>query len=128
MDVIIDNAESRQGLVEHEKSPTVESAQMSTVDAEVNPDAKSSTVDDTSKPSSSGANEEDESRNILLHLPQAELRLLCSLLACERYTTFISVLLLMFVLLILGYVISCCPSSNDPKLLIFALATSLALL
>jgi E3 ubiquitin-protein ligase HUWE1 len=83
LDVIIDNAESRQGLVEHEKSPTDESAQMSTVDAEVNPDAKSSTVDDTSKPSSSGANEEDESRNILLHLPQAELRLLCSLLACE---------------------------------------------
>ena len=66
-----------QGLVEHEKSPTDESAQMSTVDAEVNPDAKSSTVDDTSKPSSSGANEEDESRNILLHLPQAELYLRC---------------------------------------------------
>ncbi|GKC03772.1 E3 ubiquitin protein ligase UPL2-like protein [Tanacetum coccineum] len=83
LDVIIDNAESRQGLVEHEKSVTDESAQMSTQDAEINPDAKASTIDDTSKPSSSGANEENESHNILLNLPEAELRPLCSLLACE---------------------------------------------
>ncbi|XP_024977054.1 E3 ubiquitin-protein ligase UPL2-like isoform X1 [Cynara cardunculus var. scolymus] len=96
LDVIIDNAESKQGLVEHGESLTEETAQMSTLDADINAgaagsgsgsgsgsDAKPSKVDDAPKPLSSGANRENESHNILLNLPQPELRLLCSLLACE---------------------------------------------
>lgn len=84
LDVIIDNAECKQESVEHMESVAEESAQMSTLDTEINSDAKSSKNDDASKPSSSGANKENEFHNILLNLPHAELRLLCSLLACER--------------------------------------------
>ncbi|XP_052620770.1 E3 ubiquitin-protein ligase UPL2 [Lactuca sativa] len=61
LDVIIDNAESKK-----ESDPK-----------------SSKDDDDASKPSSSGANQEKESHDILLNLPQAELRLLCSLLARE---------------------------------------------
>ncbi|KAI3689153.1 hypothetical protein L2E82_47103 [Cichorium intybus] len=48
-----------------------------------NAESKKESDDDTSKPSSSGANQENKSFDILLNLPQQELRLLCSLLACE---------------------------------------------
>ncbi|KAI3685937.1 hypothetical protein L1987_79606 [Smallanthus sonchifolius] len=83
LDVVIDNAESTQGLVQHGKSVTEESTQMLALEGETNSDGKSSKIDDASKPSSSGVNTENESYNILLNLPQAELRLLCSLLASE---------------------------------------------
>ncbi|XP_076899559.1 E3 ubiquitin-protein ligase UPL2-like [Bidens hawaiensis] len=83
LDVIIDNAESTQVLVQNEESVAEESAQMSTLDGETKSDAKSSKIDDAPKPSSSGVKTENESHNILLNLPQAELRLLCSLFASE---------------------------------------------
>lgn len=85
LDVIIDNAESTQVLVQNEESVAEESAQMSTLNGETKSDAKSSKMDDApNKPSSSGVKTENESHNILLNLPQEELRLLCSLLASER--------------------------------------------
>ena len=40
---------------------------------------------DSSKPTTSGAHKEVDTRTVLLNLPQAELRLLCSLLAREGY-------------------------------------------
>ncbi|KAI3685801.1 hypothetical protein L6452_35059 [Arctium lappa] len=89
LDVIIDNAESKQAPVEHGVSVTEESpGQMSTLDANAGgsgsgSNTKSSKADYTSKPSSSVANTELDSHAILLNLPQAELRLLCSLLARE---------------------------------------------
>ncbi|KAJ9560583.1 hypothetical protein OSB04_005743 [Centaurea solstitialis] len=88
LDVIIDNAESKQTpAIEQGVSVTEESpGQMSTLDANAGgsgSNTKSSKADNTSKPSSSGANTEYDSHAILLNLPQAELRLLCSLLARE---------------------------------------------
>ncbi|KAD4386159.1 hypothetical protein E3N88_26328 [Mikania micrantha] len=83
LDVIIDNAASTQGLVQHEESVVKESVQVSTLDGETNSDGKPSKIDDTSRAPSSGVSTVNESHNILLNLPQAELRLLCSLLACE---------------------------------------------
>ncbi|KAJ0748742.1 putative HECT domain, UBA-like superfamily, armadillo-like helical, Ubiquitin-associated [Helianthus annuus] len=83
LDVIIDNAERMQVSVPHGEPVAEESAQMSTLDGETNPNSKLSKIDDASKPSSSGVHTENESHTILLNLPQAELRLLCSLLANE---------------------------------------------
>ncbi|KAI7738652.1 LOW QUALITY PROTEIN: hypothetical protein M8C21_021949, partial [Ambrosia artemisiifolia] len=74
LDVIIDNAESKQAPVDRGVSVTEESS---------GDGAKSSKAETTSKPSSSGAITEPDSQTILLNLPQAELRLLCSLLARE---------------------------------------------
>ncbi|CAI9291736.1 unnamed protein product [Lactuca saligna] len=62
LDVIIDNVESKK---------------------ESDPKSSKDDDDETSKPSSSGANKEKEFHDILLNLPQAELHLLCSLLARE---------------------------------------------
>lgn len=45
----------------------------------------STKIDDSSKPTTSGNNMECESQRVLSNLPQAELRLLCSLLAQEGY-------------------------------------------
>ncbi|XP_071715402.1 E3 ubiquitin-protein ligase UPL1-like [Rutidosis leptorrhynchoides] len=88
LDVIIDNAESKQTPDERGVSVTEESpAEMSASDANVGStdgsDTKLVKADNASKPSSSGANDECDSRTILLNLPQTELRLLCSLLARE---------------------------------------------
>nr|XP_043635676.1 E3 ubiquitin-protein ligase UPL2-like [Erigeron canadensis] len=89
LDVIIDNAESKQPAAEHGVSGNEESpAEMSILDdssvGDPDTNTKSSKTDDASKPSSSaGANPDDDSHTILLNLPQAELRLLCSLLARE---------------------------------------------
>ncbi|KAI3760741.1 hypothetical protein L1987_51140 [Smallanthus sonchifolius] len=84
LDVIIDNAESKQAPVDRgagasvtEESP----GQMPASDANVG--AKSPKAEVTPKPSSSGGITEYDSHTILLNLPQAELRLLCSLLARE---------------------------------------------
>ncbi|CAI9266412.1 unnamed protein product [Lactuca saligna] len=86
LDVIIDNAESKQApapVSVPEESP----AQMSTLNADdaggSGSNTKSPKADHVSKPSSSGANTEYDSHTVLLSLPQAELRLLCSLLARE---------------------------------------------
>nr|GEV63223.1 E3 ubiquitin-protein ligase UPL2-like [Tanacetum cinerariifolium] len=87
LDVIIDNAESKQTLVESGVSVTEETpGQVPTLDANSGgsgSNTRSPKADDASKPSSSGVNTECESHTILLNLPQAELRLLCSLLARE---------------------------------------------
>ncbi|GJW28728.1 E3 ubiquitin protein ligase UPL2-like protein [Tanacetum coccineum] len=87
LDVIIDNAESKQTQVESGVSVTEETpGQVPTLDANSggsSSNTRSPKADDASKPSSSGVNTECESHTILLNLPQAELRLLCSLLARE---------------------------------------------
>lgn len=90
LDVIIDNAESKQPPADRGVSVTEESSgQTSAEDA--NASAKSSKAEDTDKPSSSGGITEYDSHAILLNLPQAELRLLCSLLAREGYCLYFSV-------------------------------------
>lgn len=98
LDVIIDNAESKQAPVVRGVSVTEEpSGQTPALDADDG--AKSSKAEITSKPSSSGGITEDDSNTILLNLPQAELRLLCSLLAREWYRFyFIQLLIFLFVL------------------------------
>lgn len=93
LDVIIDNAESKPSSEDRGESQTEQlSGQISTSDAEINTgsggisfgsDARSSKADDVSKPSASVSNRESDAQSILLDLPQAELRLLCSLLARE---------------------------------------------
>ncbi|XP_059637615.1 E3 ubiquitin-protein ligase UPL2-like [Cornus florida] len=95
LEVIIDNAESKSSLPTESGAPTTEHSsgpQLSTSDAEINTgssvissgsDVTSSKADDSAKPSSSGANVEFDTQAVLLNLPQAELRLLCSLLARE---------------------------------------------
>ncbi|XP_023746600.1 E3 ubiquitin-protein ligase UPL2 [Lactuca sativa] len=86
LDVIIDNAESKQAPAPV-SVPEESAAQMSTLNADdaggSGSNTKSPKADDASKPSSSGANTEYDSHTVLLSLPQAELRLLCSLLARE---------------------------------------------
>uniref|UniRef100_A0A5B6ZFI1 HECT-type E3 ubiquitin transferase n=1 Tax=Davidia involucrata TaxID=16924 RepID=A0A5B6ZFI1_DAVIN len=95
LEVIIDNAESKSSLpIESGASAAAQTSgpQLSTSDAEINtgsggkssgPDITSSKADDSSKPSASGVNIECDTQTVLLNLPQAELRLLCSLLARE---------------------------------------------
>ncbi|KAI3491195.1 hypothetical protein L1887_44441 [Cichorium endivia] len=73
LDVIIDNVESKQAP---EESPNAN-------DGGSGSNTKSPKADHASKPSSSGANTEYDSHTVLLNLPQAELRLVCSLLARE---------------------------------------------
>lgn len=94
LDVIIDNAESKSSSSSDESVTEHLSGQISTADGEINTgsggttssgsEIRSSKAED-SKPSASGANREFETQNVLLNLPQAELRLLCSLLAREGY-------------------------------------------
>lgn len=73
-------------------SPTVQPSapQVSVSDAEINIDSgvsgvgvSSSKADDSSKLSALGSHRECDAHNVLLNLPQSELRLLCSLLARE---------------------------------------------
>lgn len=95
LDVIIDKAESKQSsnvksdtsVSEHPSGP-----QLLTSDAEMNTESGGTTVVGTSTktvdsavPSTSGADNECDAQTVLLNLPQAELRLLCSLLAREGY-------------------------------------------
>ncbi|XP_062098638.1 E3 ubiquitin-protein ligase UPL2-like [Humulus lupulus] len=94
LDVIIDKAESKQSL--SVKSDASVSEQPSaphllTSDTEMNAESggtstvagASSKIVDSSTPSTSGADNECDAQTVLLNLPQAELRLLCSLLARE---------------------------------------------
>ncbi|GAB4839475.1 hypothetical protein Ancab_028998 [Ancistrocladus abbreviatus] len=93
LEVIIDNAESKSGSAagiglstnEQQSGPHMDT------DAEMHTDSGArpseidgaSKVDDSVKPLTSGVNEACDAQTILLGLPQAELRLLCSLLAKE---------------------------------------------
>ncbi|KAL3514293.1 hypothetical protein ACH5RR_027010, partial [Cinchona calisaya] len=88
LDVIIDNAESESNSSDEPGSSgpvQLSDPQISTSDAEMNTSsgATSNEVDNSLKASSSGAEKEGDSLHVLLNLPQAELRLLCSLLARE---------------------------------------------
>ena len=96
LDVVIDSAGSKpsltdKSLISTSKPPS--GPQISAVETDLNTDSgvmssgvdASNKVDDSSKPTSSGNNAECESERALSNLPQAELRLLCSLLAQEGY-------------------------------------------
>lgn len=91
VEVLIDNAESY--LPDKSVESTTEQ-QMPTSDAGMNTESHgapsgvsvlSSNVVDSSKSTTSGANDECDAQNVLLNLPKAELRLLSSLLAREGY-------------------------------------------
>ncbi|CAL8997564.1 unnamed protein product [Prunus brigantina] len=93
LEVIIDNAESKSSDkpgVGVSVSEQPSAPQISASDAEMNTDSGGTSVvdgmpdkvDDSSKPTS-GANNKCNTESALLNLPQAELRLLCSLLARE---------------------------------------------
>lgn len=102
-DVIIDNAESKP-ISSDEPGPSATeqvSGQIATLDAELNTgsggtssgaDVKSSKADEAPKLSVRGSETELDYDNILRNLPQAELRLLCSLLAREGYVSDASML------------------------------------
>ena len=93
--MIIDNAVSKSHLSEQSAPSTAEqpaAPEVSSSDAEVNADSGgvSSGVGTSakiggSKTTASAANSECDSQSILANLPEAELRLLCSLLAREGY-------------------------------------------
>lgn len=94
LEVIIDNAESKSSSSVKSGSSSSEHAsgpQLLTSDTEMNTESggtstgagASSKVIDSSKPSTSGAENECDGQTVLLNLPQPELRLLCSLLARE---------------------------------------------
>lgn len=96
LEVVINKAESKSSLSDKSgAAPEQPSApQNSTSDTEINTEAggapsgvavSSSTAVDSSKPTTSSANNEYDTQSVLLNLPQAELRLLCSLLAREGY-------------------------------------------
>lgn len=95
LEVVIDNAESNSSLSKKSGiSPTEQPSGPETAapDAEINTDiggsssgnVKSSKIDECLK-SSAVANSECDAQAVLHSLPQAELRLLCSLLAREGY-------------------------------------------
>ncbi|KAL5559936.1 hypothetical protein UlMin_036147 [Ulmus minor] len=94
LEVLIDNAETKslssgKSLVFVSERPS--GPQLSTSDTEMNTESggtstgagTSTKAVDSSKPSTSGEDNEFDARTVLLNLPQAELRLLCSLLARE---------------------------------------------
>ncbi|KAF5740134.1 E3 ubiquitin-protein ligase UPL1 -like protein [Tripterygium wilfordii] len=95
LEVIIDNAECKSSLSNNRGSSSTEqpqsSSQTSSSDDQINEGTAGASagvgtfteVADSSKPTTSSANNECDTRNVLLNLPQAELRLLCSLLARE---------------------------------------------
>lgn len=96
LDVIIDSAGSKSSSSDKSLVSTSKPSlgpQISAVEADVNTGSgilssvanASTTVDDSSKPTPSDNNMEYESQRVLSNLPQAELRLLCSLLAQEGY-------------------------------------------
>ncbi|CAK7347286.1 unnamed protein product [Dovyalis caffra] len=89
LEVIIDNAENKTSLSDKSEAATEQPSvpQNSSSDAEMNTEVGAANPgiagSSSSKPTSSDANSESDAQNILLNLPQAELRLLCSLLARE---------------------------------------------
>lgn len=97
LDVIIDSAGSKSSPSDKSLIPASKPSsgpQTSAVEAETKV-----IVDDSTKPTTSDNNMEYESPRVLSNLPQAELRLLCSLLAQEGYAygcRFVLILLSMF--------------------------------
>ena len=99
LEVIIEHAEAKSSLSNASGASATEPSpapHTTTSDAVVNTgsggissgsDVTSANVDDSSKPSTSGANMECDTETVLINLPQAELRLLCSLLAREGYVS-----------------------------------------
>lgn len=96
MEVIIDSAESKSNTSEKPEVSVSEQQsgpQLLTSDTDMNTDSgglaarvgTSTKVVNSSKPTTSGADNECDTQTVLLNLPQAELRLLCSLLAREGY-------------------------------------------
>ncbi|XP_042494478.1 E3 ubiquitin-protein ligase UPL2-like isoform X2 [Macadamia integrifolia] len=93
LDIVIDNAENNSSLSNKSGISPVEPTSGSQMqNAAINVDSggassvgdvKSSKIDECLKPSASGTNNERDTQAVLLSLPQAELRLLCSLLARE---------------------------------------------
>lgn len=95
LDVIIDNAGSKSNSSSKPRLSTQEEqpgTDVTSTDVEMNTDSgaisssevnAASKVDESTKPSTSGVNEPHDAMTILLNLPQADLRLLCSLLATE---------------------------------------------
>lgn len=94
LEVIIDNAESKADSSDKSGDSTSErpsGPEMAVSDVEMNREsgqvssgvATSSKDVDSSEPTSSAMHKEFDTRSVLLNLPQAELRLLCSLLARE---------------------------------------------
>lgn len=94
LEVIIDSAGSKSTSFNKSQVSTSElpsAPQISSMEADVNTDLgiMTSGVDtsakavDSSKPTTSDNDKADESQRVLSNLPQAELRLLCSLLAQE---------------------------------------------
>ncbi|KAK7275857.1 hypothetical protein RIF29_16983 [Crotalaria pallida] len=89
LDVTIDSAASKSSSSDKSSPPS--GPRISDAEANVNTDSgvlpsvvdTSTNVDDSSKPPSSSNDVESESLRVLTNLPQAELRLLCSLLAHE---------------------------------------------
>lgn len=92
--MIIDNAESKSHLSEQSVPSAAEqpaAPEVSSSDAEVNAEpggvssgvGTSSKIGAYSKITASAADSEFDSHSILVNLPEAELRLLCSLLARE---------------------------------------------
>lgn len=94
LDVIIDSAGSKPSSSDKSQISTelVLGPQISAMEADVNTDSviisssldASPKVDGSTKPTPSN-NKESETQQMLSNLPQAELRLLCSLLALEGY-------------------------------------------
>lgn len=88
LDVVIAESKSNAADEPETSVPQQQSAhQISTSDAEMNTGSEAiiSEVDESSKASSSGVESGSGALHVLLDLPQAELRLLCSLLAKEGY-------------------------------------------
>ncbi|XVF36563.1 hypothetical protein REPUB_Repub19eG0068300 [Reevesia pubescens] len=95
LDVIIDHVERKPLSSEKSRASSSEqipASQISTSDSDINAenrDAPSGVAEsplktaDVSTPSTSGASNECDAQSVLTNLPQAELRLLCSLLARE---------------------------------------------
>lgn len=96
LEVIIDNAENKTSLTDKSEAATEKPSapQNSSSDAEMNTEAGTTTsgvAGSSSAKPASGANSESDAQIVLLNLPQAELRLLCSLLAREGYVVLVLV-------------------------------------
>lgn len=94
LEVIVDNAERKESSPEKSvvsgtvpsapEVPTLETAHTESV--AMSPGVGVTSVKlDSEKPSTSAEKDENDAHSILANLPQAELRLLCSLLAKEGY-------------------------------------------
>lgn len=116
LEVIIGAAESKSTLSEKSEVSVSEQQtgpQLLTSDTEMNADSggvsarvgTSNKVASFSKPTTSAADNECDTQTVLLNLPQAELRLLCSLLAREGYKM-INTLIFLFTVLFIGKLFS----------------------